>query len=94
MCVEGGAVRRRDFNIFTCLLLDFLQSFSDDEGGSERDESVNVVAVNNASLVEVFGDELKKRFIEDGEFSADFIEAFFTHFIFRKHTDACSGLWR
>jgi len=55
---------------------------------------VNVVAVNNASFVEVFGDELKKGFIENREFSADFIEAFFTHFIFRKHTDAGSGLWR
>ena len=55
---------------------------------------MNVVAVNNASFVEVFGDELKKGFIENREFSADFIEAFFTHFIFRKHTDAGSGLWR
>ncbi|MCD6137095.1 MAG: hypothetical protein J7J91_00710 [Deltaproteobacteria bacterium] len=94
MCVERGAIRRRDFNIGACLLFDFLQGFSDDERSCEGNESVDVVGVDDATLVEIFGDEFKERFIENGEFPADFVEAFFTHSVLCEDTNAGSGLWR
>ena len=44
--------------------------------------------------MEIIGDELKKRFVENGEFAVDFDELLSSQLVFRKGADAFSCIFR
>ena len=49
---------------------------------------MNGVCVNNASLVEIIGDELEKRLVINGKLAVDFVKLLFAEFVLSPVTNA------